>query len=112
MHPSTVTTVCINGKGTTPAIVQKTLAFLFIYIIVIILGGMVLCLLGLPLKDAFFCSLSAISNTGLGTDATGVSGNFAMIPDVAKWILGFIMLVGRLELFTVLLIFTPTFWKK
>lgn len=112
MHPSTVTTVCINGKGSTPAVVQKTLAFLFLYIIVIIVGGMALCLLGLPLKDAFFCSLSAISNTGLGTDATGVAGNFALIPDVAKWILGFIMLVGRLELFTVLLIFTPTFWKK
>ena len=112
MHPSTVTTVIINQKGTTPAIVNKTLAFLFIYAIVIIVGGMVLCLLGMPLRDGFFCALSAVSNTGLGTDTTGISGNFSLISDTAKWILSFIMLVGRLELFTILLIFTPNFWKK
>lgn len=112
MHPNTVTTVTINGKGTSSGVVNKTLAFLFIYGIVIILGGMALCLLGLPLRDGFFCALSAISNTGLGTDTTGVSGDFMLIPDVAKWLLAFIMLVGRLELFTVLLIFTPNFWKK
>lgn len=112
MHPNAVTTVTINGKGTTPAIVNKTIAFLAVYVIVIIVGGMILCLLGLPLRDGFFCALSAISNTGLGTDTTGIEGNFALIPDVAKWLLSFIMLVGRLELFTILLIFTPTFWKK
>lgn len=112
IHPGTVTTVCINGKGTSTAIVQKTLAFLFLYGIVIILGGMALCLMGLPIKDSFFCALSAISNTGLGTDITGIAGNYAHVPDIAKWTLTFIMLVGRLELFTILLIFTPTFWKK
>ena len=112
MHPSTVTTVTINGKGTTTAIVNKTLAFLFVYAIVILIGGMALCLMGLPLHDGFFCSLSAISNTGLGTSTTGISGNFALIPDMAKWLLALIMLIGRLELFTILLIFTPTFWKK
>ncbi|MDE7414575.1 MAG: TrkH family potassium uptake protein [Muribaculaceae bacterium] len=112
MHPSTVTTVTINKKGISPAIVNKTLAFLFIYSVVIIVGGMVLCLLGMPLRDGFFCALSAVSNTGLGTDTTGISGNYSLVPDVAKWILSFIMLVGRLELFTVLLIFTPNFWKK
>lgn len=112
MHPSTVTTVTINGKGITPAIVNKTLAFLFIYGIVIIVGGMILCLLGMPLRDGFFCALSAVSNTGLGTDTTGIAGNFSLVPDVAKWLLSFIMLVGRLELFTILLIFTPNFWRK
>ncbi|MDE6717314.1 MAG: TrkH family potassium uptake protein, partial [Muribaculaceae bacterium] len=112
MHPSTVTTVTINHKGVSSAIVNKTLAFLFIYAIVIIVGGMSLCLLGMPLRDGFFCALSAVSNTGLGTDTTGISGNYSLVPDVAKWLLSFIMLVGRLELFTILLIFTPNFWKK
>ncbi|MCM1377259.1 MAG: TrkH family potassium uptake protein [Clostridium sp.] len=112
MHPNTIRTVCVNGKGTPTAIVMKTLAFLFLYIIVIILGGVALSLLGLPLRDSLFCSLSAISNTGLGTDITGLAGNYAYVPDTAKWILSFIMLVGRLELFTVLVIFTPSFWKK
>ncbi len=112
MHPSTVTTVTINRKGIAPSVVNKTLAFLFIYAVVIIVGGMILCLIGLPLRDGFFCALSAVSNTGLGTDTTGISGNFSLIPDIAKWLLAFIMLVGRLELFTILLIFTPNFWKK
>lgn len=112
MHPSAIRTVSINGKGTSPAVLQKTLAFLFLYIIVIVSGGVALNLLGLPLGDSFFCSLSAVSNTGLGTDITGIEGNYAFVPSMAKWLLCFLMLVGRLELFTVLLIFTPSFWKK
>lgn len=112
MHPSTVTTVTINGKGTQPSVVNKTLAFLFLYAIVICVGGLILSLMGLPLSDSFFCSLSAISNTGLGTEITGISENYAMIPDCAKWLLSLIMLIGRLEIFTILIIFTPTFWKK
>lgn len=112
MHPNAVTTVTMNGRGTPQPVVLKALAFLIVYGIVILIGGMALTLLGLPMRDSFFCSLSAISNTGLGTDTTGISGNFAAIPDIAKWILSFIMLVGRLELFTVLLVFTPSFWKK
>ncbi|MBD5203905.1 MAG: TrkH family potassium uptake protein [Bacteroidales bacterium] len=112
MHPNAVTTVVINGKGTSYVTVQKTLAFLFIYIIVIMSGGVGLVLLGLPLKDSFFCALSAISNTGLGTDITGIQGNYAYVPDAAKWILSFIMLTGRLELFTILVLFTPAFWRN
>lgn len=112
MHPNTVTTVTLNGRGTPPAVVQKTLAFLFMYIIIIVLGGVALSMLGLDLSDGFFCALQAISNTGLGSDATGVNGDYSLVPDLAKWLLSFIMLVGRLEIFTILLVFTPSFWKK
>lgn len=112
MHPSAVTTVCINGKGMNYQIVQKVLAFLFVYVMVIMAGGVILVLTGLPLKDSFFCSLSAISNTGLGTDITGIAGNYSSVPDIAKWTLSLVMLTGRLELFTILLLFTPDFWKK
>lgn len=112
MHPNAVTTVCINGKGTPQAIVNKALAFLFIYITVIMAGGSILVMLGIPLRDSFFCALSAISNTGLGTDMTGIGGNYAYVPDAAKWVLAFIMLVGRLELYTILLLFIPSFWRK
>lgn len=112
MHPNAVTTVSMNGKGTATAIVQKTLAFLILYILVILFGGMALCLMGLEVRDGFFCALSAISNTGLGTSSTGLAGNYAAVPDGAKWLLSFIMLVGRLEIFTVLLVFTPAFWKR
>lgn len=112
MHPNAVTTVRINGKGTSYILVQKVLAFLFLYIFVIILESGFLILQGLSLKDSLFCSLSAISNTGLGTETTGVAGNYAYVPMAAKWSLSFVMLVGRLELYTVLLLFTRAFWKK
>ena len=112
MHPNSVTTVTINGKGTPSWIVMKTLAFLFLFVIVIVIGGTILVLLGMPLKDSFFIALSAVANTGLGTDITGISGNYSLVPDAGKWIIAFIMLVGRLELYTILLLFTPSFWKK
>ena len=112
MRPNAVTTVRINGRGTPTFIVQKTLAFLFLYILIIIIGGVLLSLCGLPLKDSFFCCLSAISNTGLGTESTGIANSYELIPDFGKWILSFIMLVGRLELYTILLLFTSFFWKK
>lgn len=112
MHPNAITTVTLNGKGTPPPILMKTLAFLFLYIAVIVFGGSLLVIIGLPLKDSFFISLSAVSNTGLGTDITGINGNFALIPNVAKWLVSFLMLVGRLELFTILILFFPSFWRK
>lgn len=112
MHPNAVTTVNINGKGTPNAIVTKTLAFLFIYVMVIVAGGMILVMLGMPLTDSFFCCLSAISNTGIGTEVTGISGNYYFVEPAAKWVLSFIMLIGRLELYTILLLFTPFFWRK
>ncbi len=112
MHPNAIRTVVINGKGTPNPIVMKTLAFLFMYIIVITLGAISLMVCGLPLRDGFFCALSAVSNTGLGTDITGLEGNYSYVADTAKWILSFLMLTGRLELYTVLLLFTPGFWKK
>lgn len=112
MHPNAIRTVVINGKGTPTPIVMKTLAFLFMYIIVIVAGAVVLMICGLPLKHGLFCALSAVSNTGLGTDITGVQGTYSQVSDMAKWVLSFLMLTGRLELYTILLIFTPGFWKK
>lgn len=112
VHPNAITTVTMNGKGTPSAVLMKTLAFLFMYIIVVMIGGTVLSLTQLPLKDSIFITLSCVSNTGLGTDITGINGNFAMISDFAKWWLSFLMLVGRLELFTILILFFPSFWRK
>lgn len=112
MHPGAVTTVSINGRGTQTAVVSKALAFLFMYIIIIVAGGVLLSQMGLELSDGFFCALQAISNTGLGSDATGVNGDYSLVSDGAKWLLSFIMLTGRLEIFTILLVFTPSFWKK
>lgn len=110
MYPSAVKTVTVNGKGTSYVIVMKVLAFIALYFLVIFIGGFLLTVLGVSFDDSFFYSLSAISNAGM--EVQGGSSCFSMIPAAAKWILSFIMLTGRLELYTILLLFTPAFWKK
>lgn len=112
LHHNTVTTVRINGNGTPTAVLQKALAFLFIYILVIFIGGMLLTLTGVSFGQSFLYSLSFISNSCININMTGFDMPINLISDSAKWILSAIMLIGRLELFTVLLLFTPYFWKK
>lgn len=112
MHPNNVTAVSINGRGIKLELVQKVLAFLCLYVIVIFISGTFLVMLGVNLHESFFYTLSAISNTGIGTDVIGAGSDFSSLPDGAKWVLSIVMLTGRLELYTVLLIFTPYFWTK
>lgn len=112
MHPNNVTAVAINGRGMKLGLVQKVLAFLCLYVIVIFISGTLLVLSGVTLRESFFFSLSSISNTGIGTDTVGLGSGFSALPMAAKWILSMVMVTGRLELYTVLLIFTPYFWTK
>lgn len=91
---------------------RKVIAFIAFYFLVILIGGVILTLMGISVSDSFFFVLSTVSNSGISTDIHGDANCFAMIPDAAKWILSFIMLTGRLELYTVLLLFTKAFWLK
>lgn len=112
VHPRNVYTVRLGHKVVPHELVSKVIAFLCIYVMIIMAGGIVLTSLGMPLVDSFFSAFSCISNTGLGAGITGYGGNYDIVPDVGKWVLAFIMLVGRLEVFTVLILFTSAFWKK
>ena len=112
IHPNTITSVRINQKVMSPDVVSKVIAFLCFYVLVIIAGGIILTAFGLPLIDAFFSSFSCVSNTGFGAGVTGYGENFEIIPAAGKWVLSLLMLIGRLEIFTVLLLFTPGFWKR
>ena len=112
VHPNAVTNVRINDKVVPSPIVSKVIAFLCIYMMVIVIGGVILTALGLPIIDSFFSSFSCVSNTGFGAGVTGQAGNFDIIPDAGKWVLSGLMLIGRLELFTVLILLSPDFWIK
>ncbi|MBD5347122.1 MAG: TrkH family potassium uptake protein [Bacteroides sp.] len=112
LHPNAVMTVRANGRTVPSHIVAKVIAFLCIFVMVTILGGMILAACGVPVVDAFFSSFSCITNVGLPSSYTGYGGDFATIPDLGKWTLALLMLIGRLELFTVLILFTPGFWRK
>ncbi len=112
IHPNSVMSVRINGKIISNELVNKVIAFLCIYMILILAGGITLTALGLPLVDSFFSSFSALSNTGLGAGVTGYGGSYEIVPDAGKWVLSLLMFIGRLELFTVLILFFPGFWRK
>ncbi len=112
VHSNTILTVRVNGKVLAPELVNKVIAFLCLYVLVIAVGGVVLAMLGLPLLDSFFSAFSCVGNTGLGTGITGYGGGYENIPDAAKWVLALIMLTGRLEIFTVLILLSPGFWHK
>lgn len=112
IHPNNILTVRVNGKVIPHDTVSKVIAFLCLYVLIILVGGIALTAMGMPLIDSFFSAFTCISNTGLSAGVTGYGGTFAIVPDAGKWLLSFIMLTGRLELFTVLLLFTPSFWHK
>lgn len=112
IHPNAIHSVRVNGKVLSPELVNKVIAFLCLYVMLIMVGGIVLTTIGIPLVDAFFSAFSCIGNTGLGAGVTGYGGSYDIIPDFGKWVLALLMVIGRLELFTVLILFSRDFWRK
>ena len=112
VHPRAIIPVRLNGVAVSFGVVQRLLAFVFLYIGIIFISWGVLTLAGIPFVDAFGASVSAIGNVGPGFGNLGPSGSFAEISAFAKWYLAFLMLIGRLEIFTILILFSPGFWKK
>ena len=112
LYPNSILSVKINDRVVNPDLVSKVIAFLCIYMLLIVGGGLALTACGVPLVDSFFSSFSCLSNTGLGAGVTGYGNSYDILPDGAKWILSFQMLIGRLEIFTVMVLFTPAFWRR
>lgn len=112
VRPNAVLSVKIDGKVKSSEMVDKVTAFMCIYMLLVFIGALVLVAMDVPLEDAFFTSLSCVSNTGISASIIGHGFDFVLIPAFGKWVLGFLMLIGRLELFTVLLLFSRSFWRK
>ncbi len=112
LHPHAILSVRVNHKVVPHDIVAKVIAFLCLYMMTITAGGLLLTAFGVPLADAFFSSFSCVCNTGFAAGITGYGGGYDLMPDAAKWILSLLMLTGRLELFTVFVLFTRRFWRN
>jgi len=112
IHPNAVVPVKYNGKIVQADIITKVLAFVILYMFSIGIGVLVLTFSGMPFMEAIGGMITCIGGVGPGLGLVGPAGNFAAVPEFSKWFLSFAMLLGRLELFTVLVLFTPTFWKK
>lgn len=110
--PSIVESRTYGGSKLTREIAFSVLAFLSLYIGAFSLGALALTFTGLDVPTALSASVTALSNVGPGVGGIiGPAGNFASLPDMAKWILIGLMLLGRLELFAILVLFDPYFWR-
>lgn len=112
IHPNAVLPVRVN-KHVVPQSIQSTvLAFTFLYAVISLISILILLALGVDFLEAIGTVVSAVGNMGPALGTCGPEYSWSSLPDAAKWLLSFLMLLGRLELFTVLLLFNPDFWKK
>jgi trk system potassium uptake protein TrkH len=112
IHPRAVIPVRVNNKAVPPEIILNVQAFFIFYILLFLIGSIVLSILGLDFVTALGAAATCLGNVGPGIGTVGPVSNFAHMPEAGKWILSFLMLLGRLELFTVLIIFSSYFWKN
>jgi trk system potassium uptake protein TrkH len=112
MHPNAVLPVRMNNHVISSDNVYRCLAFAFVYLSLIMVASLVLSLDGIHFDESIGATISAIGNIGPGLGSQGPTGNYADMPIISKWTLSFLMMVGRLEVFTVLTIFLPGFWKQ
>lgn len=111
-HPHAVIPVRMNGRAVPSETVHRVQAFAFIYVSVIMVSSFILMADGGGFEESLGATVSAISNSGPGLGRCGPVYNYAWMSDLSKWVLAFTMMTGRLELFTVLTILLPNFWKQ
>jgi trk/ktr system potassium uptake protein len=113
MHPRGVFAVRFNDSVVSPEIIRSLVSFSMIYFTIIGISAGLLAALGLDPEIALTASMTAIGNVGPGLgEIIGPAGNYSSIPDAAKWVLSFDMLLGRLEIMTIMALLSGTFWRQ
>jgi trk system potassium uptake protein TrkH len=111
-HPSAVSPLKINNRVVPNQVVFAVLAFFFAWLATLVSTTLLLTLSGLDALTAFSASVASLNNIGPGLHEVGPSANFSVLSDFQTWVCSVTMLLGRLELLTVLVILTPAFWRK
>jgi len=113
VYPRGVFPLSYNKEKIDKRFMSPIISFIFLYFLIFFLVAMLLSFTGLDFITSLSGAATAISNVGPGLgDMIGPSGNFGELSNFAKWILSFAMLLGRLEIFTLLVLFFPGFWKN
>lgn len=113
MHPSAVFPQKYNGRTVNDAIIRSMISFVLAYFAIILVIAALLAAIGLDPLTSISSSITAVANVGPGMGpVVGPSTNFASLPESAKWLLSFGMLLGRLEILTVAVLFFPSFWRQ
>lgn len=112
LHPNAIIPVHLNKQVVPPNIIYNLMAFLFLYLFFFTVGSIAMTAFGETFDVAISSVATSLGNVGPGISEVGPSGTFSGISTPGKWVLSFLMLFGRLELFTVALIFTPYYWRR
>lgn len=112
IHPNAVIPVRFNGMTMSESATSNIVAFVFFYALTIVLASICFCACGIGFDEAIGIGVSMIGNVGVSIGQWGSSGCYEAMPDVAKWVATFVMLIGRLEIFTILLLFSRSLWKR
>jgi trk system potassium uptake protein TrkH len=112
LHPAAVNPLKIGGQVVENNIVFAVLGFIFLYFISIATLTFALLISGLDFVSSFSAVIACINNAGPGLNVVGPANNYGVLTDFQTWVCTIAMLIGRLEIFTVLILFTPAFWKR
>ncbi len=112
LHPKGVFPLTIGKRIIPDDVVKNTLGFYLFYIFIFVLSTMIFAFLGIDTLTSLSASASALGNIGPGLGTIGPTENWGHFPILAKWLSSFLMLLGRLEIFTVMVLFSRSFWKR
>ena len=113
IYPNSIFIVNYNNKKIEDSFINSVIIFIFSYLFLFLIIAMLLSISGLDFLSAISGAATSISNVGPGLgEMIGPNGNFSQVSDISKWILSFAMLLGRLEIFAVLVLFLPSFWRS
>jgi trk system potassium uptake protein TrkH len=112
IHPRVYRPVKLAGQPVENNVVFAVLAYVFVYVSCIVIFTLLLALSGADVVTAFSAAVASVNNTGPGLAQVGPASTYAVLNDFQTWVCSFAMLLGRLELFTLLVVLTPAFWRK
>jgi len=112
VHPHAVTAVKLGKKIVYPETMASILGFFILYLSMTVIASLLMSMLGLDMMTAFSSVVATIGNVGPGFGAVNAASTYSEIPALGKWILSFCMLAGRLEIYTIMILVIPEFWKK
>lgn len=112
LHPHSVRHVKVQGRAIPPTVLAGVVGFLLLYLLLLVVGSFLVCLFQVDVLTSFSAVLTCLSNVGPGLGLVGPVDNFHHLPDMVKVLLSLIMLLGRLEIYAILIVFVPEFWKR
>ncbi|NJB66768.1 trk system potassium uptake protein TrkH [Desulfobaculum xiamenense] len=112
IHPRAVTSVKLGGKTVPPEVMNSITGFFLLFLGLFIVSSFGIAAMGMDVVTSFASVVACIGNIGPGLGTVGPTENYAHFPLLGKWLLVFCMLLGRLEIYTVIILFIPEFWRK